>query len=243
MKITDCFWEKRNLGDKVFEISIENEDSIDANLLKEYSDIDYLVIKVPVNKTDINFLLGSLGFSLVEMQMEMTVLMKDFNFDHKLIKWVLPYVEFRSVNNQAELLDLLSNIKTSMFSTDRICLDPYYGAEKGCIRYKNWIQDEFDKKTSNILEFCYRGKNVGFMMYREAEITRGLLGGIYPEYQQLALGLLTPSSLPLYVMKRGLPIKKITANISSNNKPVWELYESFGYQVKNPQYVFVKHKK
>ena len=241
MIITDCFWEKRNLGETVIEISLEKEDKLDDKLLQKYNDIDYVVVKVPINKFNCNYILGENGYILSELQMEMTAIMKDFNFNHKLIKWVYPHVEFKKVDGEDSLSEVLSKIDSSMFTTDRISIDAHFGAEVGCNRYKNWIRDEYDKKKSEIIQFIYRGKHVGFMMYRESKITRGLLGGVYPEYQSLGLGLLTPSALPLYIQKNNLLASKIVADISSNNKPVWELYESFGYKVTNSHYVFIKH--
>lgn len=241
MRITDCFWEKRNLGETVVEISLEKEDVLDVNLLHKYDGCDYVVVKVPVNMFSCNCILGENKYTLAELQMEMTAIVKDFNYNHKLIKWVSPHVDFKKVDRESCLSEILSKIDSSMFTTDRISIDAHYGAEIGCSRYKNWIRDEYEKGSSEILQFYYRGTHVGFMMYRESEITRGLLGGVYTEYQNLGLGLLTPSALPLYVQKHNLPVKRIVADISSNNKPVWELYESFGYKVANPNYVFVKH--
>lgn len=243
MIVSDCFWEKRNLGDTVVEISLEKEDSLDEDLLNKIKGVDYVVVKVPVNKFNCNRLLGENGYTLAELQMEMTAVMKDFNFNHKLIKWVSPHVDFKKVDSKACLSEVLSKIDSLMFTTDRISIDAHYGAEIGCNRYKNWIRDEYEKGTSEILQFIYRGKHVGFMMYRESEVTRGLLGGVYTDYQHLGLGLLTPSALPLYLKKNNLPTKRIVADISSNNKPVWELYESFGYKVTAAHYVFIKHKK
>ena len=241
MKVTDCFWEKRNLGENVVEITIEKDDVLNGDFLSEYNNTDYLVIKVPVNMPGFNFLLAQQGFSLIELQMDMTASLNSFDFNHKLIKWVSPQVDFNKVSNSDELDEVLSKIDSRMFVTDRISIDPYYGKEVGCKRYKNWIHDEFNKGTADILRFFYRGKHIGFMMYEESGLLRGLLGGIYPDFQDLGLGLLTPTALPLYISRNRIPVKRVAADISSNNKPVWELYESFGYKATNQHYVFVKH--
>lgn len=64
---------------------------------------------------------------------------------------------------------------------------------------------------------------------------------IYHNYQNMGLGILTPCTLPLFVKNKQLPVNKIVGNISSNNRPVWELYEALGYKVTNPHYVFIRH--
>ena len=67
MKITDCFWEKRNLGETVIEISLEKDDILDENLLQKYNVVDYIVVKVPVNKFICNYLLGENNYVLAEL--------------------------------------------------------------------------------------------------------------------------------------------------------------------------------
>lgn len=242
MKVTDCFWEKRNLGETVVEITIEKDDLLDKLLLSKHNTIDYLVIKVPVNMPDFNFFLGQEGFSLIELQIDMTATLSSFDFNHKLIKWISPHVDLNKVSDVNELEEVLSKIDSNMFNTDRISIDPHYGKEIGCKRYKNWIYDEFVGGTADVIKFFYRGKHVGFMMYKENDDgIRGLLGGIYSDFQGIGLGLLTPTALPLYIIRNSIPVKRVAADISSNNKPVWELYENFGYKANNLHYVFVKH--
>lgn len=242
MKITNCFWEKRNLNSEVVEITVEPHDlfsEFDHQISSNYS---YLVVKVPVNMPEFIFGLSALGFTMIELQMDMSVKLKDFDYEEKLLKWVAPHVRFCQVKSYQEMNEMLNMISPGMFSTDRISLDPEYGIEVGCKRYINWISDEFDRDSSKLIWMIYKGTKVGFMMYKDGiSSMRGLLGGLFKEFQEMGLGLLTPCSLPLYVKQENLPVKKIMADISSNNAPVWDLYEHFGYKATNPHYVFIKH--
>ena len=240
MRITDCIWERRNIGESTLEIQVEVGDTFSDRIITEAEkDYEYSVIKVPVNNFDFNLGLTKLGYSIAEMQMSMVVRIKDFPYNHKLIKWVYPYVSFKEAETRIDIEETLSKIQPGMFSTDRISLDPHYGEKVGCKRYLNWIQDELLGERSKLLNIYYKGNNVGFILYRGVETIKGLLGGIYPQFQNLGLGLLIPSALPLYM--KDSATKKVIADISSNNKPVWELYETFNYKVSNPQYVFIKH--
>ena len=242
MRITNCIWEIKNLGKKTIEIQIEKDDLFSEDcFLENENGFEYSVVKVPINKLDFNYGLSKIGYSIAEMQMSMIIRLKDFPFDHKLIKWIYPYVELKVAESVEEINDTISKIQPGMFSTDRISLDPFFGMEIGCRRYINWVHDELEKGMSKLLLIYYKGVKMGFVLFKEAESVRGLLGGIYPEYQDLGVGVLTPTALPLYLYKSGSKIKKVIGDISSNNKPVWELYESFNYKVYNPQYIFIKH--
>ncbi len=241
MKIIDCYWEKRNLGCNSVEISIERNDKFkieDFHFIKDYN---YVVAKVPVNKLDFNFGLSDLGFSIVELQMDMYASLKTFNFEEKNIQRIIPYLSFKEVCTPDGVNSLLSKITPGMFSTDRISLDTKFGYEIGCIRYKNWIRDEFEKGTAKIINLFYKNNHVAFAMFRQDQNIKGLVGGLFSDYQNDGIGLITPCLLILYAKTNNLYIKKVINPISSNNKAVWDLYEYFGFVPKNPHYVLVKH--
>lgn len=241
MRIVDCFWEKRNLGCSTMEVTIENKDSYNEEDFSQFFSYDYVVVKVPVSKLDFNYGLSSLGYTMVELQMEMSIKLKDFDCNNRFIRPLLSDLDFQEINSMNELNDILARMNSGMFSTDRICLDPYFGPEIGCQRYKNWIIDEFERKSSSIIKLKYKNLDVGFSMFKGTDVIRGLLGGIYLDKQNIGLGVLTPSLLPLYFLRNNLQVKKIVGDISSNNKPVWVLYEMVGFRPHNTRYVFVKH--
>lgn len=243
MKIVDCFWEKRNLGCNTVEIAIEPHDYYNDEFFLQFSNFDYVVVKVPLNKLDFNYGLSSLSYTMIELQMEMSIKLKDFNSDNKYLQLLSSDLDMQEINSKDDLNDLLCRINPGMFSTDRISLDPHFGPVIGCQRYINWIKDEFEKESASIIKLIYKGQDVGFSMFKTGDVVRGLLGGIYLDQQNIGLGLLTPCHLPLYFKRKNMQVKKIVGNISSNNKPVWDLYEMFGYKVLSSRYIFVKHNK
>lgn len=241
MKIVDCFWEKRNLNCSAAEIVVDSKDSFCIDQFDFIQNYDYIVVKVPVNKIDFNLGLSKLGFVMFEMQVEMYANMTTFNFEEKNIKRLLPNLKLQEITKEEDLNILLTKIRPGMFSTDRISLDPKFGMDIGCERYKNWICDEFLKESSKTVNIIYKNNNVGFATFKETTEIRGLIGGLFSEYQNDGIGLLTTCFAPLYVKLNNLPIKKIFNPISCNNTAVWELYEYFGYTPIKPRYVFVKH--
>ena len=175
--------------------------------------------------------------------MTMFTNMKTFNFEERSLKRLLPFARYEEVTKELELDELLSKITPGMFSTDRVSIDPYFGLEIGCTRYKNWIKDVFNNRSAIIENLFYKDVNVGFAMLKEEESLKGLVGGLFSEYQDDGIGMLTPCMVPMYAKMKGITSKKVYAPISSNNKAVWELYEHLGFIPKQPHYVFVKHNK
>ena len=242
MEVFNCFWEKRNLGCSAVEVLVDMKDRFCVNDFISLQNYDYIVVKVPVNKLDFNFGLSNLGYVMFEMQMDMHANMNSFNFQEKNIKRILPNISFEEIKSKDVLDKLLSKITPGMFSTDRISLDPFFGMERGCNRYINWIRDEFVNDNSKTIYIVYKGKNVGFATFKVTqELIKGLIGGLFPDYQNDGIGLLTPCVAPLYAKINKLSINKIINPISSNNKAVWDLYEYFGFKPHRPHYVFIKH--
>src|SRR3989339_418521 len=68
MRVVDAIWEKRNLGVDCKEIVIEDSDFITVVKKKELLLLNtpYVVVKVPVNRFDINTYLSNLGFTYIE---------------------------------------------------------------------------------------------------------------------------------------------------------------------------------
>ena len=237
MKIIDCYWERRNLGCNAVEVRIETGDSLTDLDFEQLNKYDYVVIKVPVNKVEFNYGLANCGYVMFELQMDMYANMNSFNFEEKNIKRLLPHVDFQEVKTMGELNLLLSKITPNMFTTDRISMDPDFGSEKGCLRYKNWVCDEFDNPASKTINIFYKNQNVGFATFKEDVEYYGLIGGLFADYQNDGIGLLTPCFAPLFLKWNNSTIKKIHNPISSNNKAVWDLYEFFGYIPKNADLV------
>lgn len=243
MNIIDCFWEVKNLNRKTIEICLCKDDVFDSNEINNITTgYEYIVAKVPQGKMDYIYGLQNIGFKYIESQIKLSKKYKDFNFNDKLLKLISYKTNFKIIETQEELFSVINSMTEGMFSTDRISLDIEFGPKFSLLRYKNWILDEYSKGTSKIAYIIYDGVKVGFIMFRiNKNNIQGMLGGIYEEYQDVGLGILTPSAIFMLCKKFEFNVIKGYTSISSNNQPVLQLYNYFNFKVDNLQYVFVKH--
>lgn len=243
MKVTDCFWEQTNIGKHTVEITIEKGDDFSTNAIKDLiGEYEYAVIKVPMKMVDFNFGLSAMGFTIIETQIHVSKKYKDFDFNAPYISVFYPDIEFEEVTTSEQLEEIICQMTSDMFSTDRIVLDAQFGTLIGMKRYQNWMKTEHEANKSRLCKILYRGKHIGFFMFRikqnEVDV---MLGGIYKKYQGYGIGILTPASLFLYAKKSNIPFKKMVTAISSNNMPVIQLYNFLNFKIDNMTYVFVKH--
>ena len=241
MKITECYWELKNLDSHVVEVSIEKNDTFDASKFS-FPDKDYVVVKVPVGDTAFNFGLSALNYVMIESQLSMSKALKCYPFEDRLVKYVSSKTELVDVSTHDELQEILDEMTVDMFSTDRIYLDPHFGPKMSMRRYRNWMQDEFEQGTSQICKVVEEGAVIGFFMFKmECNVCDGLLGGIFEKYQNGPYGILTPVSPALYLQRNNIACKILKTHISSNNMPVLTLYNYLGYKIDQITNVFIKH--
>ena len=85
MKIIDCYWELKNLGEKTAEVMVEKKDSFQRDVFEDVNHkFSYVVVKVPMNMMGFNFGLSSMGFTMIETQINISKRYKKFNFEDKL---------------------------------------------------------------------------------------------------------------------------------------------------------------
>lgn len=244
MKVTDCHWELNNLGKTTVEVSIESGDSFDKKTFcKVNNTYQYVVVKVPMNKPEFNFGLTSLGFTMIETQINISKRYKDFNFDDRLVRKVLPHVSTKRIETKEELEEIISQITPDMFSTDRIYLDPHFPHNASSIRYINWMRSDYEKGKAIISKSYYDDINVGFGFTHIGDDgeKHGVLGGIFKKYQDMGLGLMTAGLAFMIAHNNNTPFKVMKTAVSSNNPGVWQFYNYLGFKIDSMTYVFVKH--
>lgn len=240
MNIVDCPWELDNLDCRVVEISVSADEIIDKELIKELeSKYDYLVLKIQAGRMTNNIIAAELGFSLAETQMALIKNKRDWNLENDLLtKRLLEQLSVERISSENDFEELMSLITEDMYSTDRIYLDPEFGPKYSMRRYKNWTRTEWER-GSLLYKHFFRGKYVGYSLCK----THGdelvcLLAGCFEQYQKTGIGLwipLVPELLP------NVQYTKYTTHVSTNNIPVWQMYNHQKYVVGGFDYVFVKH--
>ncbi len=242
MKVIDCNWELRNINKKTVEISIEENEFFEEDVINQMIlGYEYVVIKVPMNMPAFNFGLTKMGYVNIETQMNVGIDLE--NFDFSTVSHLFKDTTYKHVVSQEDLYSIISNIEPGMFSTDRISIDPVFGEEIGCRRYINWLTTEFESKRSQLVQVFYCHEHVGFLLFRVINDTiKIVLNGLYKPFHGKGLGLLTPASALMYSKEKSLPITKAITCISSNNIPVVKLYNKLRFQLLQQTYVFVTHK-
>ena len=240
MKIIDCPWELANLDCRVAEISVSANEVIDKAPIQELeSNYDYLVLKIQSGKMINNIIAAELGFVLAETQLAICKTKQDWNFENDpLTKRLMEQLSVERITTEQDFEELMSLITDDMYSTDRIYLDPEFGPKYSVRRYKNWTRTEWTRGALLYKHF-FRGKYVGYSLCKQHEMEIScLLAGCFEKYQKTGIGLWIPLVPELYP---NTTYSIYTTHISTNNVPVWQMYNRQKYIVNGFDYVFVKH--
>lgn len=240
MKIIDCPWELANLDCRVAEISVDADEKIDETVLMEVEqNCDYVVVKVESGLMHNQLILCNHGYALAETQLSMRKAKKDWNWvQDPFASRMMPLLSSERIVDEMALDELLTKITPGMFSTDRIYLDPAFGPEYGLRRYRNWIRTEWEK--GGILhKHLYDGNYVGFSLCKlDGKEFKCFLVGVFEEYQKKKLGFVVPL-VPEIIST--FDYKWYTVKISTNNIPVYKMYQWQNYEINKFEYVFIKH--
>ncbi|MFA6718057.1 MAG: hypothetical protein WCS15_03150 [Prevotella sp.] len=242
MKIVNCVWEIRNIGCKTAELTFEKGERVDKAVFdcldQEY---DYIVVRAPILEGKMYADLSSRGYSFIENQITFEKRWQDFIVMDRLYKRTLDKVTISKVIDEADLKRLLSRITRDMFVTDRISLDPHFGADYAVRRYCYWSEDMYHQGY-NVYKVNLDGKEVAFSINKiTADGTLVVpLGGGFTDVDGVATG--PTALLAIYKMKEtGMVFKRFKAKISSNNLPMIRVYNKLQFEQTHFDYIFVKH--
>lgn len=242
MVIKECPWEKRNLGVHACEIVINDNDLSCDEITTVVSSFDYVVAKLNNYTYKASTILLKNGFIFNETILSISKLVKDFNICNPIIKIYSAKSKVKLIKDIDEINSVAEKLGEDMFSTDRIALNPHFGPSLANVRYSYWIK-EMSQDGCDLYEIYYENSIVGFSLVKQnGKITDYILGGLYPQYQDKGLGILT--ALVPYIIARDNPekeIKRVITNISSNNLDVIKCYSSLGYVIDNCTYIFTKN--
>ena len=135
---------------------------------------------------------------------------------------------------------IFSRITEGLFVDDRVSLDPKFDNNKSNLRYVGWINDEIER-GSILYKMVYNNKIAGFFNMRNKGngIFHASIGGIFPEYQTLGLGVCMNYFEIAKAIKHDA--KRIYSAFSSNNRGAYAVHLSMNYILDKQYYVFVKH--
>lgn len=239
MKIIDAVWEKRNLGVNTLEIVIERDDTIDE-IKKKLDTIheEYMVIKVPAERTDVMLLLPQFGFSFIECTIKVTHNLKNLNLTG-IQKRLVDAVSYELMNED-DIEQLFDEIKKGLFYTDRIYLDPYFTKEQAANRYIGWIKDEISRGT-DLYKYIYKDKTFGFFTFKDLgnDEYYPFLAGVYSDHINTGLGFAFNYKPLMEAIRRNG--KLISTYISTNNLNTIRMHNVMGFSFDEVSYVYIKH--
>ena len=245
MKISDAFWEKRNLGVTCYELQLELADKPEA-VAKELDDLEerqYMVARIPSSCCGLVQLFQNRGYSFAEAAIMLENDLrkfhsKKFEIPPKLQK-ICGRCSWRAMN-ETELLQLSEEIHKNIFQTDRVYLDPEFTSEQAAQRYEYWTRDLM-RQGAVPYKVVMNGEIVGFFLNREIEphVFDGLLAAAYREYAGSGMGYCIQYAGIMHALEQG-GIRYL-GHVSGNNPAVLKILLSIGFSIKKLEYVFVKH--
>lgn len=238
MRVTDAFWEERNLGVSCSEVLIESGDELPEILAAVDALPDgYHVVKTPVARYDVMSALEEAGFSFIEGSIRVR---------HDLVlpeptgvfKRMVDAVECHVVEGD-DVERVAAEILRGVFVTDRVFLDPNFSAEQAAGRYVNWMRDELGRGGS-LHEIRFSGRPVAFFVFREdaERIGYSVLSGLYEAASTPGLGSVLLRTILAEAVRREL--KFLSSYISTNNLPVIKTHVDQGFTITDLHYVYVR---
>lgn len=241
MKITDAYWEERNLGLKVCELIFEPGDTIDYNKLSELEkSYDYLVAKIPGNKTELVHAMEETGFRYLENQQtiyfETGQLLKiDGSWKNRFRE-----IQCERVSERNILENICEKIRGGLYVNGRISADPLISMGISDIRIANWLTDLFSKSSASVYALRKKDSITGYFVLDDLgdNHLNIVQAGIFREFQNKGYSFL----LLLYIMKTAFEnnFTGIFASISANNIKTINSISKFVYVSFKGSYVVLR---
>lgn len=240
MQIIEQPWEKKNLDVHSVEFRFDNSDSrdIDKNVL-DNKDFDYQLCRVPVGRMDLAYALQENGFKFAETSFELSADLNNLELPNLYKKYEdrLRY----SIADKIQIDDIYKCIRSGVFDTDKIALDPFFEHDKSGNRFANWCQQEIDSNNAKAYIVCDMENPIGFFVLKNLteKSDYSLLASLFKREQTLGFGF---SVLYYPMLQAKLDGKrKIVTGVSSNNIASLRMHLGLGYNIKSMNYVLIKH--
>lgn len=242
MKTVHAVWERKNLGRDAWEVTLDKKDMADVQSVLDalhapQFDGCYVCVKLPVGNLHMVHALEDDGFRFLETQLHLVealepsdVMRYGASADH------IPVEERVVPKTREDWGAIIEKITPGMFDTDRIALDPAFGPDVACQRYRGWCWDLFDNPKSIMRVFAFDNRDVSFGIYvleHEPDVFYGVIGGNFQDQKNYGLGALVGSKSP---ETKG----KYRTAVSTNNLPIIKIHQNLGRIIYRERYVFRK---
>ena len=243
MKTIHAVWERENIGAETYEIMLEASDTPEMLAQEEERIIaagaEYIVVKTPVNCPQLIFGLPQMGYTFVEMVFRVMVRRDEYHMPDVIARFDrgLTVVQRTKESEQERVYDL---IRSGVFVSDRVSLDPFFGLEKGGNRYAGWLRSII-RNGGFLYEVMKGDKPIGFFVIvrKDEQTVDPVLMGMYDAQNDRGMGaLLHKKTLDTCFTH---DCKRLTSTIVSNNAKVLHVYVNAGADITDTLYTYVKH--
>lgn len=241
MRIVNAYWEKANLGVETVEINCEGDESGSElkRILDEIS-TPYSVLKIPAGNFELLSIGQDCGYRVIELNFRLIGDIKTAKLP-SMYKRFEPHVNVSTATEEIREKVLNEIFEGNIFSTDRIAIDPKFSRKLAGNRYCNWCRDAINKGASLEIAY-YKNEPVAFNINAQPDdkrVCNGLLGGVFVEALNRGLGFLVLYTELESCKKLGG--KAVISTVSSNNLPIMKLHMQYGFDIKEANYVLIKH--
>lgn len=249
MRIVEATWERRNLGCEAFEVSLTRGDFVDMGSVisrldeRRYADA-FVTVKLPVGNLSAVHRLEDEGFRFVETQFQIGYDLSQYRCPPAVADFVSPVVQVEVPKNLQDWKCVADLITPDLFETDRIALDPCFGTDVGCVRYKNWLLDLVTDTDAHLYVFHLPDNQddlLGFTLTREiGKVSHAVLGGVFAHCKIPGVGVSIWNQYLKNSESRGFV--RIETAVSSNNPAVLIMDSVLGYVIEKMTYVMRRNK-
>ncbi len=241
MRVIDAIWEKENIGVDTTEVVCDGKETRDELIgVLEKVATPYSVLKMPVGNYNLLLVGQDCGYRVIELAIRLTANVNRV-YIPEIYRRFLPNLQVRVADKGMEEKVFDDILSGKIFSTDRIALDPHFSKELAGRRYYNWCKKMVENGANLAIAF-YKDDPVAFNISskpNEKKACNGLLGGVFPEALDRGLGFLVPfTQLESCKMMGGITA---ISSVSSNNPPILKIHNQYGYEIREMNYVLIKH--
>jgi len=243
MKTIHAVWERENIGAETYEITLDASDTPETLAREEERIIaagaEYIVVKTPVCCPQLIFGLPQMGYAFVEMVFRVMVRRDEYHMPDVIARFDrgLTVVECTEESERERVYDL---IRSGVFVSDRVSLDPAFGLERGGNRYACWLRSIM-QNGGFLYEVRKGDKAIGFFVIvrKDENTVDPILMGMYDAQNDRGMGtLLHKKTLDTCFTH---DCKRLTSTIVSNNAKVLHVYVNAGADITDTLYTYVKH--
>ncbi|MDD3214485.1 MAG: hypothetical protein PHY64_12465 [Eubacteriales bacterium] len=243
MNVFHAEYEENNLGVDTWELTPEPGDTMETLSREEKKLIAqgarYLVLKAPVNDAGWLFGLPKLGYSFVETVFHVAIRRADYHIPPEIARFDrgLTVVERTDEANRERIYTL---IRSGIFKSDRVSIDPAFTPAQSGERYANWLRQML-AGGGFLYEVLQGERPIGFFVVTRVDehTVDPVLMGLYDEAHDRGMGaLLHKKTLDTCFTH---PCSRLTSTIVSNNAKVLRVYVNAGATITDTLYTYVKH--